>query len=247
MKKITITLIAILLSMSYCFCQTPAAYNPTSQQAKFSNFTDSVSYAYGVAIAKNMENYRLNLNNEVLFQAIKDVRNKIILFNDTTVNLLLAKLQSQIQTKEKARIEVLAKENATKSNAFFEGNARKPNIKTTASGLQYEEVVKGPIEGTSPTINDTVVVNFEAKFIDGKPLDSSYSDGKPIHMPLGQIIAGLQEGLLLMKPKDTFILYIPSNLAYGEKGNPTVEPNQGLIFKVELVDIIRGSAPLPQY
>jgi FKBP-type peptidyl-prolyl cis-trans isomerase len=243
MKSLSGIVIAILLSTSLGFAQS----STLPQQGKFGSFIDSASYAYGVAIGKNMVNYQLSLNNELIIQAIRDINNKISLYSDSTTTYLLSKLQVQLQEREKARVEVISKGNATKSAAFFEENAKKPSIKTTSSGLQYEEVVKGPADGASPSIYDTVVVNFEAKFIDGRILDSSYQDGKPLHMPLNQIIPGLQEGLLLMKPKDTFVLYIPSSLAYGDKGTTAVEPNQGLVFKIDLIDIIKGSAPLPKY
>lgn len=243
MKNLAITLIAILLSTGLAFSQT----NTAAKQAKFSSFIDSASYAYGVVLARSMENLRVDFNHELVQQALKDIKNKINLYNDTTINSLLTRLQTQIQMKEKARIDVLTKENAVKTKAFFEENAKKPNVKTTATGLQYEEIASGPSDGTSPSVYDTVVVNYEARFIDGKTLESSYEAGKPVHMPLNQIIPGLKEGIQLMKPKDTFILYIPSELAYGEKGAPAIEPNQGLIFKINLIDVIKGSAPLPKY
>lgn len=247
MKNLTTTLIAILLSTGLSFSQTTFNSNPAAQQAKFSSFLDSASYAYGVVLARSMESLRVDFNHELIQQALNDVKNKINLYNDTTINSLLTRLQSQIQMKEKARIDVLTKENAVKTKAFFEENAKRPNIKTTATGLQYEAIASGPADGVNPSINDTVVVNYEAKFIDGKILDSSYQTGQPARMPLNQIIPGLQEGILLMKPKDSFILYIPSELAYGEKGAPAIEPNQGLIFKIDLIDIIKGAAPLQQY
>lgn len=247
MKNFTTTLITILLSTGLGFSQTSFNSSPAAQQAKFSSFIDSASYAYGVVLARSMESLRVDFNHELIQQALRDVKNQINLYNDTTINSLLTRLQTQIQVKEKARIDVLTKENEIKTKAFFDENAKKPNVKTTASGLQYEAIVSGPTDGVNPSINDTVVVNYEAKFIDGKILDSSYPAGKPVHMPLNQIIPGLQEGILLMKPKDTFILYIPSALAYGEKGAPAIEPNQGIIFKIDLIDIIKGSAPLPQY
>lgn len=247
MKNFTTTLIAILLSTGLGFSQTSFNSSPASQQAKFSSFIDSASYAYGVVLARSMESLRVDFNHELIQQALNDVKNKTNLYNDTTINSLLTRLQTQIQIKEKARIDVLTKENEVKTKAFFEENAKKPNIKTTASGLQYEEIASGPSDGTSPSVYDTVVVNYEARFIDGKILDSSYQTGQPARMPINQIIPGLQEGLQLMKPKDSFILYIPSVLAYGEKGAPAIEPNQGLIFKIDLIDIIKGSAPLPKY
>jgi len=243
MKNLAITLIAILLLSGYSFSQN----NGIDQKAKFGSFTDSASYAYGIVIAKSIESLRIDFNQDLIMQAMKDARNKIFIYNDTTINSLMMKLQNLVQTKEKARIETLTRENAIKTKAFFEENAKKPNVKKTASGLQYEELVSGPVDGITPTINDTAVVNYEARFIDGKIFDTTLETGQPVHIPLNQIIPGLQEGLLMMKPKDSLILYIPSELAYGEKGAPSIEPNQGLIFKIEMIEIIKGSVPLPKY
>lgn len=243
MKNLAITLIAVLLLSGYAFSQNKGI----DQKAKFSSFTDSASYAYGIIIAKSIENLRIDFNQDLIIQALKDARNKIITYNDSTVNSLMVRLQSLVQTKEKVRIETLSKENAIKTKAFFEENAKKPNVKKTASGLQYEELVSGPTDGITPSINDTAVVNYEARFINGQIFDTTLETGQPVHIPLNQIIPGLQEGLLMMKPKDSLILYIPSELAYGEKGAPSIEPNQGLIFKIEMIEIIKGSVPLPKY
>lgn len=99
-----------------------------------------------------------------------------------------------------------------------------------------------------PTLEDHIRIEVQTEDGLWHEYDhSSYGAEKPVRMPLNQIIPGLQEGILLMKPKDTFILYIPSTLAYGEKGAPAIEPNQGIIFKIDLIDIIKGSAPLPKY
>lgn len=243
MKNFAITLIALLLLSGYAFSQN----NGIDAKAKFSSFTDSASYAYGIVIAKSIESLRIDFNQGLIIQALKDVKNKTAIYNDTLTNSLMKRLQNVVQTNEKARIEDLTKENAYKTKAFFEENAKKPNVKKTASGLQYEELISGPLDGMSPSINDTAVVNYEARFINGQIFDTTFETGKPVHIPLNQIIPGLQEGLLMMKPKDSFILYIPSELAYGEKGAPSIEPNQGLIFKIDMIEIIKGSAPIQQY
>lgn len=119
--------------------------------------------------------------------------------------------------------------------AFLSANAKKPNIVTTKSGLQYEIIVQGA--GKSPSLADTVVVNYRGSKIDGTEFDSSYGRGEPAKFPVKALIPGWVEGLLFMKEGSKYRFYIPSDLAYGESGGGSVEPNEALIFDVELIKI----------
>lgn len=120
---------------------------------------------------------------------------------------------------------------------FLDENKRQPDIKTTASGLQYKVIVEG--SGASPKASDSVEVHYRGTFLDGKEFDSSYRRNKTIIFPLHGVIRGWTEGLQLMKIGGKTIFYIPSHLAYGERGAPgVIPPNATLIFEVELVDIV---------
>ena len=118
---------------------------------------------------------------------------------------------------------------------FLADNAKKKDVKTTASGLQYKVVTPGM--GKSPKATDVVEVNYEGKLIDGTVFDSSYERGEPIEFPLNQVIPGWTEGLQLMKEGGKYEFYIPSELAYGELGNQGIAPNSTLIFTVELLAV----------
>ena len=118
---------------------------------------------------------------------------------------------------------------------FLADNAKKKDVKTTASGLQYKVVTPGT--GKSPKATDVVEVNYEGKVIDGTVFDSSYERGEPIEFPLNQVIPGWTEGLQLMKEGGKYEFYIPSELAYGELGNQGIAPNSTLIFTVELLAV----------
>jgi FKBP-type peptidyl-prolyl cis-trans isomerase len=127
-------------------------------------------------------------------------------------------------------------ENKAAGVTFLATNGKKPNIVTTASGLQYEILTKGT--GTkSPAATDTVKVHYQGTLLNGEEFDSSYKRGEPIKFPLNGVIAGWTEGLQLMKEGDKFRLYIPSNLAYGDRGMGPISPNSTLIFDVELIQI----------
>lgn len=125
-------------------------------------------------------------------------------------------------------------ENKALGAAFLAENAKKENIITTASGLQYEVLTKG--EGPSPTATTSVTVHYRGTTIDGKEFDSSYSRGAPATFPLNRVIAGWTEGLQLMNVGAKYRFFIPSKLAYGERGaGRDIGPNATLIFEVELV------------
>jgi FKBP-type peptidyl-prolyl cis-trans isomerase FkpA len=128
-------------------------------------------------------------------------------------------------------------ENKAAGEKFLAENAKKPNIKTTASGLQYEVLTPGTGK-TNPTATDNVTVHYKGTSIDGKEFDSSYSRGEPTSFPLNGVIPGWTEGVQLMTEGAKYKFYIPSALAYGENGaGGAIGPNEALIFEVELIKI----------
>ncbi|MCX7097909.1 MAG: FKBP-type peptidyl-prolyl cis-trans isomerase [Methylococcales bacterium] len=127
-------------------------------------------------------------------------------------------------------------ENKTAGTTFLAENAKKPNIKTTATGLQYEILTPGT-GSASPKATDTVTVHYKGTTIDGKEFDSSYSRGEPTSFPLNRVIPGWTEGVQLMTVGAKYRFYIPANLAYGEQGAGPIAPNSALIFDVELLQI----------
>ena len=128
-------------------------------------------------------------------------------------------------------------ENKAAGIAFLAENAKKTNVVTTASGLQYE-VIKAGTGSSTPKATDTVTVHYKGTTIDGAEFDSSYSRGEPTSFPLNRVIAGWTEGVQLMTEGATYRFYIPSELAYGEHGaGRAIGPNAALIFDVELIKI----------
>jgi len=125
-------------------------------------------------------------------------------------------------------------ENKAAGEAFLAENAKKPNIVTTASGLQYEILTEG--EGPSPSATTSVTVHYKGTTLDGKEFDSSYSRNEPATFPLNRVIAGWTEGLQLMNVGAKYRFFIPSELAYGQRGaGADIGPNETLIFEVELL------------
>lgn len=136
---------------------------------------------------------------------------------------------------QEANAAVEGKKNLEASKTFLAENAKKSGVKTTDSGLQYEELSPG--EGVHPVPTSRVVVHYEGKLISGDIFDSSIKRGTPAEFGLNQVIPGWTEGLQLMKVGGKTRFYIPPGLAYGPGGQGPIPPNSLLIFEVELIDV----------
>lgn len=121
--------------------------------------------------------------------------------------------------------------------AYLDQNAAEEDVTVTPSGLQYRVVESGG-GSESPGATAMVSVHYAGRFIDGEQFDSSYSRGEPSQFPLNGVIAGWTEGLQLMAVGDTYEFTIPSDLAYGEEGRPSIPPGATLVFDVELLEIL---------
>ena len=131
----------------------------------------------------------------------------------------------------------LALDNAKVGQAFLDGNAKKTDIKTTRSGLQYQVIQSG--EGKKPSVKSKVLLNYEGRLLDGTVFDSSIARDQPVEFQVNQVIPGWTEGLQLMPEGSKYRLYIPSKLAYGEMGSgDAIGPNSTLIFDIELLNIL---------
>lgn len=119
---------------------------------------------------------------------------------------------------------------------FLAKNANEPGVVQTESGLQYKVIESG--SGKTPTMTDTVAAHYAGRLIDGTEFDSSYARGEPLSIPVGGVIKGWTEALLMMQEGDKWVLYIPPELAYGESGAGGVIPgNSALIFDIELIEV----------
>jgi len=140
--------------------------------------------------------------------------------------------EKDMEQKQKAA----ADKSASEGTKFLEENKKKEGVKTTASGLQYKVVKEGT--GAQPKASDTVTVNYRGTLINGTEFDSSYKRGEPATFPVNGVIKGWTEALQLMKAGSKYQLFIPPNLAYGERAvGPDISPNSTLIFDVELMDV----------
>ena len=232
MKKIGFLLLATAFSVS----MVEAKPSKSANQAKLTTAKDSVSYAMGMEFAKSVRENISHLpggpfNETILFEAFSKV-----FTNDTTA---LAIKQDQtgdlIQNYLRAAQEIEVEKAKAKGKLFLEENKKNPNVKVTASGLQYEVIKEG--NGIRPTANDKVKVNYKGTLVDGTEFDSSK---EPVVFELGKVIPGWTEGLQLMRSGSKYKFYIPQELGYGARGAGTIPPYSVLIFEVELLDVARA-------
>jgi len=206
---------------------------------KLDNEKAKLGYTFGAQIASDMKRQNLgeDIELEAMFAAFKDV------FAGHEPRLSIEEMQtsqSAYQQKQQSKFDAKIAENKAKGDAYIDKNAKAKGVTTTKSGLQYEVLTKG--KGKQATPSDSVKVHYTGKLIDGTKFDSSYDRGAPATFGVGGVIPGFGEGLLLMKEGGKYRFTIPSNLAYGEQGPPSIGPNQVLIFEVQLIEVVTQSS-----
>jgi FKBP-type peptidyl-prolyl cis-trans isomerase FklB len=204
---------------------------PTIQSRK-----DKISYAFGVDLGRDLRNQKNDLNVDLLLRALKDsLAEKPLLMTDDEVTATLKQLEAeQKQDYDHAR-KMIAEKNRRAGEAFFSDNAKKEGVVTLPSGLQYKILKKG--DGKTPTLDDKVVCEYKGTVLDGTEFDSSEKRGHAVTLPVKGIMPGWTQALQMMPAGSKWQLYIPPQLAYGEKIVNGIGPNAMLIFEVEVVSI----------
>jgi FKBP-type peptidyl-prolyl cis-trans isomerase FklB len=192
---------------------------------------EKVSYSLGVNVAKSVKSQGLeSIDSDAIAKAFKDVfEGNTLEISEEEANIVLQDYFGKLANeKQKANVEAGQK--------FLDENAKRDGVVTTATGLQYEVLKEG--SGDSPKETDNVTVHYHGTLIDGTVFDSSVDRGQPATFPVNGVIPGWVEALQLMNPGAKYKLFIPSNLAYGERGaGGAIGPNATLVFEVELISI----------
>ncbi|MCF0165377.1 MAG: FKBP-type peptidyl-prolyl cis-trans isomerase [Bacteroidales bacterium] len=226
MKSLKIVALAAVAFVAVA-CVTSPKVNPQPKGISKAA-VDSASYALGANLGMIITmNDMGDMNLSEIIKGYKDALNGVEGLDGNFINETLNAFMNN-------RMMFVAEENLAKGQKFLEENGKKDGVVTLEDGLQYQIVRAG--NGVKPTsAMDTVEVNYEGKLIDGKVFDSSYERGESISFPLNQVISGWSEGLMFAEEGGELNLWIPSDLAYGQRGPGG--PNQTLIFKVELIKV----------
>lgn len=252
MKKVLILLAVAALFASSCEKPKPAAKKEITE-ADLKTEDDKVSYSLGFSMGSNFKKDDLKMNLEIFQKGMKDgfTAGKQLL-NEEEIKKTMMAFQQKMRAKKQAeymkKMEERKKQgeaNKEKGKEFLEGNKTKEDIVTLKSGLQYKILKKGT--GASPKATDTVKCNYKGTTIDGKEFDSSFKRGEPATFALNRVIKGWTEGLQLMKEGGKWQFFVPSELAYGERGaGQDIGPNEVLIFEVELLGIEKPETKKPE-
>ncbi len=200
--------------------------------AELTTQIDSVSYSLGISVANNLKNSGFeSIETDAMASAFNDVfSDKEVRITEDEANLLIQDYFLELSEKK-------SQEATAEGSSFLIENAKKEGVITTSSGLQYEIITNGT--GATPSESDKVTVHYHGTLLDGTVFDSSVDRGQPATFPVNGVIPGWVEALQLMNVGSKYKLYIPSDLAYGERGaGGAIGPNATLIFEVELLSII---------
>ena len=200
------------------------------EEAELAKEKARTSYAFGMTVGGELRQAKLELNYDAFSKGLKAVmeQEKTLLESEEAFEIVQNAFEIAL-----ARQAATAKE---KEEAFLKFNAAQPDIQVTESGLQYIVLEEG--DGPKPTANDTVIVHYEGALIDGTVFDSSYSQEQPEQIPLYMVIPGWTEGIQLMSVGSKYRIYIPSNMAYGERGaGQIIPPYSTLVFTIDLIGI----------
>lgn len=194
-----------------------------------------VSYAIGQEIGRGMKAQGIKVDVPVLAMSISDALagKEPKLKPEEAQQAMMAMRMKMMEDRKKQ-----AEGNVETGNKFLADMEKKEGVKKTKSGLLYKVVTKG--KGKKPKETDTVKVHYKGTLIDGTEFDSSYARKEPAEFPVNRVIKGWIEGLQIMEVGSKYMFYIPSDLAYGAQGRPSIPPNSVLVFEVELLDIVKG-------
>lgn len=233
MKNTLIVNITILM----CFGLTISTFAQNNKgQIKFKSQMDTVSYIIGTNMGASFKQNGIEINKELMLNGMDEGLNgNIPLFSDSVIKKVMTSFQKEMMAKQDSKKKDEAEKNKKEGAKFMSENKKKDGVVSLPNGMQYKILKAGT--GAKPIETDMVKVNYEGRLLDGKIFDSSYERKEPASFPLNQVIKGWTEGLQLMPVGSTWELYIPAELAYGDRQTGNIPSGATLIFKVELLSI----------
>ncbi|MCC5864648.1 MAG: FKBP-type peptidyl-prolyl cis-trans isomerase [Wenzhouxiangella sp.] len=214
-----------------------AAFSVSALANDLQSMEDRVSYMIGMDIGQSLGEQDMDLNIEVLIDALRaSFKGEELLMTDEEALAVRNEFMQARQAEMEQQRDRDARRNLEEGQAFLAQNRERADIVETESGLQYRVIEAG--DGRSPGPSDVVTVHYRGTLLNGTQFDSSFDRGEPATFALNQVIPGWTEGVQLMQEGARFEFFIPAELAYGEMGRPgPIGPNSTLIFEVELIEV----------
>ncbi len=209
----------------------------SAESQELKNDKDRLSYSMGVATGTQMKRQSVDVDVDMFAKGLRDsVSGGKLQMTEQEIQETLMKFQQEMAAKQAEKTKQLAEINKKEGEVFLSENKKKEGVKTLPSGLQYKVITDGT--GKKPKDSDTVTTHYRGTLIDGTEFDSSIKRGQPATFAVKGVIKGWTEALQLMKEGAKWQLFIPSDLAYGDRGaGQQIGPNAALIFEVELISI----------
>lgn len=228
MRSTVIVFVSLLMGLSQAIAQE----KPVLQSQK-----ERVSYSMGIDIGNLLKQQSLDVDLDLLVRGIKDAMSEgKLLMTEQEIIETVNTFKREMMAKQQERARQLGEKNKKEGEAFLEENKKKEGVQTLPSGLQYKVLSAG--SGKKPKLTDTITAHYRGTFINGTEFDSSYRRGSPVTFPVDAVIPGWTEALQLMQEGAKWQLFIPPELAYGERGaGGQIGPYATLIFEVELISV----------
>ncbi len=235
MKRILAIILGVTFSLPLCWAEEQAPLK--EQKAKD-------SYSLGYDFGANLKRQGVEVDLSVLLSAIRDgLENRNPALGPKEIRDNLLQMRRKLMVRQDQRVRELTARNLEAGKAFLEANRSKEGVTVLPGGLQYRVLKEG--SGPAPKPSDSVTVHYRGTLIDGEEFDSSYGRGEPATLSLGSVIKGWQEALPLMKTGSKWQIFVPAELAYGQRHSGRIPPNSALVFQIELLGIGAASAPGP--
>jgi len=235
MRVIGVSILVVLIVFSVGF---------TQEKAEITDWKDKESYSLGYQFGQNLRQQGVDLNLQVYTAGIQDaMAEKEPRMTPEEIRATIAGFSQRMKSDHEKLMKEQAVKNVAEAKVFLDENQKKEGVKTLPSGLQYRPLKDG--SGKTPGAGDTVTVHYRGTLPDGTEFDSSYSRGKPESFPVNRVISGWAEALQLMNEGAKWQLFIPPELAYGERGQGRIPPGSALVFEVELLSVGDGAPSQP--
>lgn len=240
-----------MLAAGVVFAQNPSAAAPASSSASAASEKQqpppapltaadkpNLSYAIGYQIGNDFIERKMDIDINAVIRAMQDgYAKRKATVPEETMHDLLGRMQYQMYTQAKGEFDKISGTNKAKAQQFMAENKAKKGIVALPSGVQYRVIEDGT--GTAhPTAQSNVVVHYRGSLANGLEFDSSFARGEPVPLKVGDVIKGWQDVLTLMRVGDHWQIFVPPELAYGERGQPPrIGPNEALVFEIKLISI----------